>query len=102
MTIADRVRDARLAWFAGHGIVAAFAVGEANRMDRREIEDVEAHLFGVIDPPKAIAKGRSTIGPTLSGAGEEFVPGGGASRDAVDDHMWWRGVPEWRPLAPRR
>ena len=61
-------------------------------MDRREIEDVEAHLFGVIDPPKAIAKGRSTIGPTLSGAGEEFVPGGGASRDAIDDHMRWRGV----------
>ena len=61
-------------------------------MDRREINDVEAHRFRIIDARKAIAKGRATIGPTLSGAREKFVPGGGASRDAIDDHTRRRGV----------
>ena len=61
-------------------------------MDGREIDDVETHRLGVVDPPEAIAKSRAAIGPAFGGAREKFIPGGGARRDAIDDHAGRRGV----------
>ncbi len=53
-------------------------------MDRREINDVEAHRLRVVDPAETIAKGRAAIGAALGGTGEKFIPGGGARGDPID------------------
>ncbi len=53
-------------------------------MDGWEINHVEPHRFGVVNPAEASPKGRAAIGPALGGAGEKFIPGGGAGGDAID------------------
>ena len=75
MTVADGVWNARFARLAGHGVVAAFAIREADRMDRREINHVESHRLRVIDSRQAIAKGRTPVAAALRRAREKFIPG---------------------------
>ena len=41
-------------------------------MDGREIDDVEAHRLGVVDPRQAIAKGRAAIAAALGRAREKI------------------------------
>ena len=55
-------------------IVSSFAVGGTDRMNRREIDHVESHRFGIIDPRQTIAQRRTAIAATLGGAREKFVP----------------------------
>ena len=67
----------------GGGVVFAFAVGVANGVDRRHIENVEAHGGNFGDADGYVAQGAVLAG-CASGAGEEFVPGGEAGALAVD------------------
>src|SRR5437870_1591584 len=53
---ADRPRAADVSWRRRQRIVATFAALAANRMDRRQIQDVEAHLGNVWQARFAIAK----------------------------------------------
>ena len=46
---ANRPGYARIAGLAGDQIIAALAVSMTNRMNRRKINHVEAHCFGVVD-----------------------------------------------------
>src|SRR3954464_10528944 len=68
--IADCVRHARFARLTRNRVVAAFAIAEADRMNRREVDDVEAHRPRVVDALQAIAKCRAAIGAAFSGAGK--------------------------------
>ena len=61
-------------------------------MDRRKIDDVEAHRFGVVDARQAVAKGRPAIGAALSRTGKKFIPGGGTRGDPIDRYAWRRRV----------
>ncbi len=90
--IADGVRHARFARLAGHGIVAAFAIGETDRMNRRKINDVEAHGLRVVDAREAVAKGRTAIAVTFGGAGKEFIPGRVTRRDTIDRDLRRRHI----------
>ncbi len=74
VAIADGVRHAGFAGLAGHRVVAAFARGDADGMDRRKIDHVEAHRLRVVDAREAIAEGRAAVAAPLGGAGEELVP----------------------------
>ena len=85
MPVADGVRHAGFARLAGHGVVAAFARGDADRMDRREIDHVEAHRLRVIDARQAIAKGRAAVATPLGGARKEFIPCREARARAIHD-----------------
>ena len=73
-TIADRVRHTGLAGLAGRGIVAPLAVRFADRVDRRKINHIKPHRFGVIDAAEAIAEGRARIGLALGRARKKFIP----------------------------
>ena len=59
VAIADGVRHARFARLAGHGVVAAFARGDADGMDRREVDHVEAHRLRVVHARRG-SRGRSS------------------------------------------
>src|SRR5579862_999135 len=65
---ADRPRAADVALLSLLGVVAAFPVRQADRVDRREVEDVEAEL----------GEGRQLLPDSLEAAPrarEELVPG---------------------------
>ena len=89
---ADRIGNPGLARLASDGIVAAFAIRVADRMNRREINDVETHRLRVIDPRQAIAKSRAAIAATLGRAREKFIPGGRSRLRSIDDHARRRRV----------
>src|SRR3546814_9177684 len=86
----DRVRRSGVAGLRGEGVVAALAVGRADRMDRRQIHHVEAH-------PRHARKafGRGAERPRLDGAvpeaagpfraGEELVPRSHPGPAALDE-----------------
>ena len=54
-------RHARIPRLAGDGIVAAFAIGLPNGMNRGKVNDIKSHGFRVIDSRQTIAQGRATI-----------------------------------------
>jgi hypothetical protein len=75
--VADRVGAAGIARLGREGVVAALAVGVADRVDRRHVEDVEAQL----------GDGRDLLLDAFEaapGAREELVPGAEARERAVD------------------
>ena len=82
----DRVGNARLTRLAGQGIIRPLARGNADRMDRREVDDVKAHRLRVIDAAKALAECRAMIGMALGRAGEELIPCGKARTLTIDTH----------------
>jgi hypothetical protein len=66
----------------GERVVPALAVGEPDRVDRRQVDDVEAEL-GQLRQPVVYAL------QAAPGAGEELVPGAEAGPQTVDlDHLW--------------
>ena len=64
---ADRIGAAGIAFGRRHRIVAALAVGLADRVDRREIDHVKAHRGDVRQPRDAIPEGAVLAGRTGPG-----------------------------------
>src|SRR5438067_2268611 len=82
---ADGPRAPGLARLGGQRVVAALAVGAADRMDRRQVGDVEPHRGRPLELALGVAKRPVAAGDV--GAGEELVPGGEACALAVDDDL---------------
>ena len=82
--VAYGIRNTRVIRPAFERIVASFALGRADRMDRRKINHVEAHRFRIIKPLQTITKGRATITATLGRAWKKFIPRGEERRFALD------------------
>ena len=77
----------------GDGVVFAFAVGGADGVDGRHVEDVEAHGGDLGDAGGYVAEGAvSGWAVGTGGAGEEFVPAGEAGALAVDPERELGGV----------
>ena len=68
----------------GYGVVGAFAVGEADRVYGRQVQDVEAHGGDVGQERFDIGEGAVARGIGGCRAGEELVPTGEAGALAVD------------------
>ena len=92
---ADRPRAADVAAPGDERVVAALAVRDADRVDRRQVDDVEPELRQLRQrlPDAAEAAPR---------AREELVPGTERSALAVDVHGERRGDGSLAPLARRR
>ena len=82
--VADRVRAAGVAGLGRQRVVAALAVGVADRVDRRHVEDVEAEL----GEPRELLLDALEAAPR---AREELVPGAEARERAVDVDLERRG-----------
>ena len=75
--VADRPRAARIAGAGHEGVVAALAVGHADRVDGREVEDVEAELGQL----RELLLHAAEAAPR---AREELIPRAEAREHAVD------------------
>ncbi len=85
---ADGPRAAGFA-FAGHErAVLALAVGDADRVDGRQVDDVEAHLADAAEAARGVVEGavlRLAVGTGVGGgAGEELVPRGEGGERRID------------------
>src|ERR1700741_955646 len=99
---ADRIRHAGIIRLSRDRIIFPFSFGEANRVDRREINDVESHRLSVIDPGKTISELRASIARALSGAREKLVPGCKQGFWSIDNDLDVRRVfSAQRPIRPR-
>ena len=84
---ADRVRAAGIAGRGREGVVAALAVDAADRMDRRQIDHVEAHRRDLGQPRDAIVEGGALRRGAALAAWKHLVPRGKAREPPVDDHL---------------
>jgi hypothetical protein len=83
---ADGPWAARLARCSLHAVVGTLAVGPPDRVDRRHIEDVEAHAGDVGEPFLDVAE--SAVAPGLTGRpGKKLVPGAEASAQGIHKHL---------------
>ena len=82
---ADGPRAAGVVGAGAERVVGALAVGDADRVDRRQVDDVEAHLG---DRRQALGR----AGETALAAGEQLVPGAVAGPRAVDPQRAWPTV----------
>ena len=89
---ADRPRRAGVALGRGQGVVGALAVDLADRVDRRQVDDVEAHVGDGVEP---LGRGREGAAGDLAGLGvvgralgarEELVPAAVERARAVGVH----------------
>ena len=86
---ADRVRRAGIVGAGGERVVAALALVDADRVERQQVEDVEAEVGDVRDE---LLDGLDAA----PGAREQLVPGGEAGLDAVHldrDRLLERAAP---------
>src|SRR5690606_7125041 len=58
----DRIGTAGVVRTAGKRVVRSLAEGPADGMDRHEVDDVEAHIANLGQPPFAIPEGRRPSG----------------------------------------
>ena len=79
----DGIGAAGIGGAGRQGVVATLAVGGADGVDRREIEDVEAHFLDVGQAVDDVVEGPVAIDIAGLGAWEELVPGGKARRRAI-------------------
>ena len=84
---ADGIGAARVAGRSRQAVVAALARGSADRMDRREVEHVEAHVAHVGQAFDHVAERAVAVRIAALGPGEHFVPGGEAGRRAVGENL---------------
>src|SRR5947208_4440201 len=54
--ITDGIRHTGIIRLRNNRIVSSFAVSGTNGMDRREINDVKSHGFGILDPGKQLRR----------------------------------------------
>src|SRR6516165_4800889 len=81
---ADRVGATGVVRARLQGVVAALAMRGADRMDRREIKDVEAHGAHGPKPANDVRKSAMLARPSGRRAGKEFVPGADAGLRPFD------------------
>ncbi len=74
----DRPRAARLSGHGGEGVVLPLAEGAGDRVDRREIEDVEAELLHVPEPLLQLPEGAVPARLRPPGPGEQLIPAAAA------------------------
>ena len=82
---ADRIGAAGIALARAQRVVAALAVGVPDRMDRREIDDVEAQRRDVGQARDAIVEGAVPARHAALAARHHFVPGAVARQRPVSD-----------------
>src|SRR5207247_7578041 len=83
---ADGPRAAGLAWLGGERVVAALAMRAADRMDRRQVDDVEAHGGRAVELRLRVLE-RAVPALRAAAARKELVPGGEARALAVGHHL---------------
>src|SRR6266404_4800087 len=84
---ADGVRTSGIAFKCGHRIVAALAVGVADGVNRREIDDIEAHRRDIRQPRDAILERAVLAGDLALAARHHLVPCA-VSRPPPVRHQW--------------
>ena len=72
--VADRPGTSRIALRRHERVVGTLAVGVADRMDRREVDDIEAERRDTGQGPLGVAEGAVPPGIGGGGPGEELVP----------------------------
>ena len=93
LSLANRIRHARLARLTRDRIVAAFAIRVTDRMDRRKINHVETHRLARRRPAaKQSRKCRAAITSALGRARKKFIPRSSARCDAIDHHARRRRI----------
>ncbi|MPM41961.1 hypothetical protein SDC9_88623 [bioreactor metagenome] len=98
----DRPDRPGIAGLGGQGVVAALAEGGADRVDRRQVDDVEAHRRGVLEPGDGSVEGAGVPGAVrilvgALGPREELVPGREQGALAVDPHRVLGGGRDQQP-----
>ena len=73
---ADGIRAARIVRPGGQGVVRAFAVTAADRVDRREVQHVEAHVLDHRQPRMHIVEGAVTGRIVGDRTRKQFIPTG--------------------------
>ena len=84
---ADGVDAADVAGLRLERVVPALAVGAADRVDRREVEHVEAEVLHVRQAADDVVEGAVPVRVARLRAREQLVPGGEARREPVGDHL---------------
>ena len=98
---ADRIGNSGLTGLAGEGVVGTLAGGDPDRVDRWEVDDVEAHLTRVVDPREAVPEGGSACGLTLRGPRKKLIPGRKGGTGTINADLLERFVGEGeRPVGP--
>ncbi len=98
---ADRPRGADVARLGVHGVVAALAVHGADRVDRREVDDVEAHLRDAVEllgrgDERAVHRAAGLVAPA-GGPREDLVPGAEQRPRAVGEDVALRALGDQLP-----
>ena len=83
---ADCIRAAWIIRTGMQGVVRAFAVLPADRVNRREIEHVEAHVADRRQTLVYVVEGTVTVGVIGFRAGEQLVPAGKQCKRSLDLH----------------
>ena len=100
---ADGPRGPHVARLRGQGVVAALAVDLANRVDRGQVDDVEAHAGGAVQLRDGGGEGAveqvAVLVEAAVGAGEELVPGTEEGLAALDEDL--AGLAAGQQLAQR-
>ncbi|MCO5595375.1 hypothetical protein L7F22_049417 [Adiantum nelumboides] len=98
---ADRPRRADVARLGVDGVVAALAVHRADRVDRRQVDDVEAHLRDAVEllrrGDERAVHGAAGLVAAAGGAGEELVPGAVQRAGPVDEDRPLRAAGDQLP-----
>ena len=103
---ADRPRAAGVVGRRRRRVVATLALGRADRVDRRQVDDVEAHRLDVVEPVDGVGQRAVARRRGERRAGEELVPRAEAGAHRVDldverlgqlgDGLAHAGAPEQR------
>ena len=84
---ADRIGAAGIVRPGRQRVVAALAVLPADRVDRREVEHVEAHALDVGQAPDHVVEGAVPVRIAALRAREQLVPGGELGGRPVDHDL---------------
>ena len=84
---ADGPRASRIRRPSLQRIVRPFAVSPADRVNGRQVHDVETQFFDVREAPDAVGERAVPAGDRPLGAGKELVPGAPARAHAIDDDL---------------
>ncbi len=80
----DGIDAARVGWSRAQGVVAAFSVGDADRMNGRQIENIEAEVADIRKASDHIVKRAMAFSVARLRPGEQLVPGAESSGRAVN------------------
>ena len=89
---ADRPGTANIFRQGFLGVVLSLAIHAADGVNRRKVENVEAHAGHVVQPLGAILQGSGAPGLRGAGTREHFVPGAEAGPLAIDDDRQFPAV----------